>query len=227
MVVTPLQIRPFFEGQFLHLISLIALFIALYFASLISGFVAGVFVGLSTSAWFVLAIGTAVLHQVYVWFCWRLELDGKRLTHLFGDQTFRFYAIGFAILFVLRPILAFALGWSNRSSLPIEPWAGYIIGAILLLPAIYLMYSVRRYFGFERAFGIDHFDPSYRDIPLVRKGIFTWTPNAMYVFGFFVLWVPAFLFQSIAALVVAAFSHFYIWVHYHCTEKPDMRRIYG
>ena len=28
-------------------------------------------------------------------------------------------------------------------------------------------------------------------------------------------------------LAVAAFAHLYIWVHYHCTEKADMRRIYG
>ena len=49
----------------------------------------------------------------------------------------------------------------------------------------------------------------------------------MYVFGFAILWVPALLFQSVAALIVAAFSHAYIWVHYYCTERPDMRRIYG
>jgi len=127
----------------------------------------------------------------------------------------------------LRPVLAFALGWSNRNSLPIEPWIGYLAAVILLVPAIYLVYSVKRYFSFERAFGIDHFDTSYRNMPLIRKGIFTWTPNAMYVFGFLILWVPALLFQSVAALIVAAFSHLYIWVHYYCTELPDMRRIYG
>ena len=31
----------------------------------------------------------------------------------------------------------------------------------------------------------------------------------------------------VAALVVAMFSHLYIWVHYICTERPDMRLIYG
>ncbi|MGI9354411.1 MAG: methyltransferase [Rhizobiaceae bacterium] len=227
MTETPIQRRLFFEGQLLHLISLIALLVALYFASLLPGFKAGSFMGLSTSTWAAFAVGVAVLHQVYVWLCWRLELDGQRLTHRFGDQTFRLYQTGFAILFILRPILAFALGWSNRNSLPAEPWVGYTIAVILMLPAIYLMFCVRRYFGFKRAFGIDHFDVSYRDMPLVRKGIFKWTPNAMYVFGFFILWVPAFLFQSVSALMVAAFSHLYIWVHYYCTEQPDIRRIYG
>jgi hypothetical protein len=60
-----------------------------------------------------------------------------------------------------------------------------------------------------------------------RRGTFRFSPNAMYVFGFCALWIPAFLFQSSAALVFAAFSHAYIWVHYHATEKPDMKRIYG
>lgn len=76
------------------------------------------------------------------------------------------------------------------------------------------MYSVRKYFGFDRAFGIDHFDPAtYKDVPMVRKGIFQYSSNAMYVYGFFLLWVPGILAQSKAALLVAAFNHLYIWVH--------------
>ncbi len=217
----------FYRGQILHLVCLTALLVVLGFASHAPGFDAGSFLGLITTAWAALAVGDAIVHQVYVWLCWRLELDGRRLTRLFGGKAFPIYQAGFAILMIPRPILAFALGWSNRGSLPIEPWVGYVVAVILLPPSVYLVYCVRRYFGFKRAFGIDHFDASYRETPLVRKGIFTWTPNAMYVFGFFILWVPAFLFQSVAALIVAAFSHAYIWVHYYCTEQPDMRRIYG
>jgi hypothetical protein len=74
---------------------------------------------------------------------------------------------------------------------------------------------------------MDHFDPGYRNLPMVREGIFRFSPNAMYVFGFLAMWIPAFLFQSLTALVIAAFSHAYIWVHYYATEKPDMARIYG
>jgi protein-S-isoprenylcysteine O-methyltransferase Ste14 len=66
-----------------------------------------------------------------------------------------------------------------------------------------------------------------RSQPLVREGIFAWAPNAMYIFGFLLLWIPPFLFQSVTALVVAAFGHAYIWVHYFFTEKPDMQLIYG
>lgn len=217
----------FFRGQGLHLACLSILLVALYAASHLPGFRDGSFLGLSTCVWAGLAAANAIVHQVYVWLCWRLELDGQRLTRLFGARAFRLYQIGFAVLILLRPLLAFALGWSNRGTLPIAPWLGYLIAAAMFVPAVYLMYSVRRYFSFERAFGIDHFDVSYRDLPLVRKGIFAWTPNAMYVFGFFILWVPAFAFQSVAALVLAGFSHLYIWVHFYGTEKPDMERIYG
>ena len=226
MVEMQSQRELFFQGQLLHLVCSIVLLVAVYAVSHLPGFDTGSFLGLTTNIWAALAITDAIVHQVYVWLCWRLELDGHRLTRRFGSRAFSLYQAGFAILIILRPVLAFAVGWSNRGSLPIEPWFGYAVATILLIPTVYLMYSVRRYFGFERAFGIDHFDASYRDMPLVRQGIFKWTPNAMYVFGFFILWVPAFLFQSVAALVVAAFSHIYIWVHYYCTEQPDMRRIY-
>ena len=91
----------------------------------------------------------------------------------------------------------------------------------------YLIYSVKRYFGFKRAYGIDHFDDAYRSLPLVREGIFRFSPNAMYDFGFLLLWVPGLVTQSLAALAVALFSHLYIWVHYACTERADMNRIYG
>jgi hypothetical protein len=74
--------------------------------------------------------------------------------------------------------------------------------------------------------GIDHFDPAYRKMDLVRKGIFRYTPNAMYIFALAVVWIPALVFYSRAALIAAFFNHAYIWVHYYTVELPDMRRIY-
>ena len=41
----------------------------------------------------------------------------------------------------------------------------------------------------------------------------------MYVLRFVLLWMPAFLFQSSNPLVIAAFSHVYIWVHNFATEN--------
>ena len=34
------------------------------------------------------------------------------------------------------------------------------------------MYSVKKYFGFLRAAGADHFDAKYRDMPFEKRGIF-------------------------------------------------------
>jgi len=211
---TGLDYRRFFEGQLVHIIALMILLVVLYLFSSSSGFLNGSFLGLSSGVWAILVVADAVLHQVYVWLCWRLELDENRLSKRFGINAFRYYQVGFTVLFVARPILAFAVGFANRGTLPIDPMLGYLIALLLFLPAAYLVYSIRTYFGFKRAYGIDHFDGSYRAIP-------------MYVFGFLMLWVPAFLFQSIGALGLAAFSHLYIWVHFFCTEKPDMKRIYG
>ena len=89
------------------------------------------------------------------------------------------------------------------------------------------MYSVSRYFGMMRAAGADHFDPRYRDLPLVKEGIFRFTNNGMYIYAFLLFWAIAVGFNSSAALAVAVFSHAYIWVHFFATEKPDMDYLYG
>jgi hypothetical protein len=51
--------------------------------------------------------------------------------------------------------------------------------------------------------------------------------NGMYVVGLMVLYLPGLLLLSKAAIVAALFNHVYIWVHYYCTERPDMLEIYG
>jgi hypothetical protein len=42
-----------------------------------------------------------------------------------------------------------------------------------------------------------------------------------------VLYLPGLIWGSSAALLLAAFNHAYVWVHYFTTEKPDMGVIYG
>jgi len=49
----------------------------------------------------------------------------------------------------------------------------------------------------------------------------------MYALVFLALWALAFLTGSLAALSLAAFEQAYIWVHYFCTERPDMDLMYG
>ena len=80
----------------------------------------------------------------------------------------------------------------------------------------------------DRAFGIDHFQPgTIGNESFVKRGIFKYTSNGMYVYGFLILWIPGILFQSEAALIVALFNHIYIWVHYYYTELPDIKIIYA
>ena len=215
-----------FEKQFAHVVLLGILLFLLDFASRLPGFFDGEYLGLTTRTWFALSVVNTVLHQVYVWFCWRTQLHLSLMTNVFGQSAFKFYAAGFGIMIILRPILITGLAVSNGGTLPVDPIIMQIVAAILLAPGIYLLYSIVRYFSFTRALGADHFDESFRSLPLVREGIFRFTSNGMYVFGFLVLWAPALFFSSISAIIFAAFSHLYIWVHYYCTEKPDMKRIY-
>ena len=180
-----------------------------------------------TQSWLYLTIFFAIAHQTYVLICWRYELFYKGLSKFFNKNAFKIYKIGFTILILLRPILIIILSISNKMTIPIGNNLSYFICLILLIPGIYGQYSVFKYFGINRAFGIDHFKPEkYKNITFVKKGIFKYTPNGMYKFVFLLLWIPGVLFQSKAALIAALFQHIYIWIHYYFTELPDMKFIY-
>ena len=219
--------RLIFEKQLWHLLGLGTLLFLLSLAGNLARFWEGEVLGMSTRVWLYIALGNTIVHQVYVWFFWRFQLHTRLFRRLFGKAAFRTYAAGFTVLIILRPVLITFLAFANRHTIPANRYLMMVVAATLLLPAAYLGYSIMKYFSFIRAFGIDHFDESYRSMPLVRQGIFRFTPNAMYLFGFALLWAPAVFFSSVAALTFALFSHLYIWVHYFCTEKPDMLRIYG
>jgi protein-S-isoprenylcysteine O-methyltransferase Ste14 len=215
------------EKQPLHLLYLILLLAGLFLLSQLNGFRKGELWGVETITWFYLLVGITVIHQVFVWFCWRTELYGGWLTRWFGHRAFAVYAFLFLLFIISRPIFITFLAIANRDTISIDYTLSVILVILLAAPPIYLMYSIGRYFGFKRAFGIDHFDNAYRGKPLVKKGIFRYTSNGMYVFGLLILWIPGVLFSSLTALAAALFSHIYIWVHYFCTEKPDMNFIYG
>jgi hypothetical protein len=42
-----------------------------------------------------------------------------------------------------------------------------------------------------------------------------------------VLYHPGLLLHSRLGLIAAAANHVLVWTHYFCTERPDMREIYG
>ena len=186
----------------------------------------GIFLGLSTQFWTITAIVIGILHQVYVMICWRFELKYRWVTKKWGPQGFKIYVVGFFILFTGRIISIIFVAIANRQSMDITPIILYILAGIITIPMVYAMYSVVRYFGVYRAAGADHFDPSYREKPFERRGIYKYTKNGMYIYALLIIWIPGLLFASKTALLLALFNHAYVWVHYFTLELPDMRRIY-
>jgi hypothetical protein len=215
-----------FEKQGWHFFFLVLLLVGIVFFAQ-GDVLSGQLWGIGTQAWLWVAIAVPVIHQIFVWLFWRLELHYGLITRWLGQSGFPVYKIGFTILFAARPISIMLLGISNYDTLACPPALMYTAAVILLVPGIYTMYSVVHYFGMDRAYGIDHFDPIYRDKPFVKQGMFKYTNNAMYKFGFLILWSIALFTLSKAALLAAVFNHLYIWVHFYFTELPDIRHIYG
>lgn len=204
------------SGQLVHLVALIVLLVMTWFV--------WIKIGSPFPFLFWLTISVPIAHQVYVWLTWRIELKSQAVTNSIGMKI---YLVIFFILLISRPITFLFLAWADRESLGLEMVLRTIISMAFLLPAIYAMYSVIKFFGFVRAAGADHFDEKYRNMPLVKKGMFKYSSNSMYVFAFLMFWGIAIAFDSKAALLAGAFSHAYIWVHYWATEKPDMTYLYG
>ena len=205
----------FWTGQATHFIGLSLL--------LLLTWIAWQFIGNPSPVLFWIAIAFPIMHQMFVWIIWRFKLQP-----LFAAAALSFpvYLTIFFGLFAGRIVSLLALAWADRGSLQIPIIPQVILTALVTVPGVYAMYSVKRYFGFARAAGADHFDPRYRDMLLVRQGIFRFTNNGMYLYAFLLFWAVAFAFNSLSATIVAAYSHAYIWVHYYATEKPDMEYLY-
>jgi len=173
---------------------------------------------------FWIAVFLPVAHQVFVWLAWRLELRSATVSKSIG---FTGYLICFFVLFAGRFVALAGLAWIDRGSLGLPMVPQVLVTGLLSVLGFYAGYSVKRYFGMARAAGADHFELRYRELPLVKKGIFRFTDNGMYVYAFMLFWAIALGMNSSAALAVTAFSHAYIWVHFYATEKPDMDYLYG
>ena len=218
--------RFFFKRQGLHLLAL-AILIPLACAFAADALGDGQWLGVADSTWFWLSIAVAIVHQGVVWLVWRAQLGWATLSRLFGRADILAFGLVFIPLLVSRLLFITALALSDRGSLQLPRAVAITLGVGLLLPAFYTVWSVLRYFGLIRALGTDHFRPGERSRPMVREGAFKWSNNAMYAFVFLLLWSVALLIGSQAALSAALFQHAYIWVHFYCTEEPDMDLIYG
>ena len=222
------SIAAIFERQWLHALALVVAVPILWLISMkCSCFHRGELWGISTWNWFWISVEIPILHQIFVWFCWRTELHRSLISRTFGRFGFVFYAVIFTFFMIARLLSVTNLAIASRDTLAANHTLLQFLALLIAIPVAYLMYSVARFFGVLRAYGADHFDPSYRSKPLVRKGIFRFTSNGMYTYGLMALYIPALWFASRPALVAAVFGHVYIWVHYFTTEKPDMERIYG
>lgn len=215
-----------FEKQGWHALALAVLLGLTAWMSGFKGVLAGELFGRPTTFWFWLAVSIPIAHQVFAVVVWRKQLHDRWMTRKFGEKGFTVYAVIFNIFLLSRPLSAILLSISNRESFSLDAVWRVAVSLALFIPFAYLIFSVLKYFGYKRAMGIDHFDERYHEMPLVQQGIFKYTDNAMYTFGFFILWIPPILAASLAGLLFAAFSHLYIWVHYLTTEKPDMVRMY-
>ncbi len=148
------------------------------------------------------------------------------ITKTFGKLGFPLHVIGFYIFLFLRVIFLLALSLSNAGTLAIPFIVRLVIVLIISIPMFYTFYSVLRYFGLARAAGGDHFSQKYRDMPIVKQGIYKYMGNALYIFGFLMFWIPPLLFGSVTGLLIALFSHTFIWVHHYTLEKPDLKFLY-
>ncbi len=217
-----------FEKQGWHLFFLaLLLILTRYFVRLFPEILDGSFLNISTKIWLVIALLIPIIHQVYVLLAWRYQLVYNSLSKLFGNKAFGIYKFVFFILFISRFVSLLFLAISNKNTVRMNPYGKYFLIFILSFLFLYAMYSVKKYFGLDRAAGLDHFDKSIAKVDFVKKGIFKYTNNGMYLYAFLGMYLPGIIFQSKAAILVALFSHAYIWIHYYCTELPDMKFIYG
>ena len=212
----------FFKHQIWHLGGTIVLFyIGAQLVDLDSN--TNTFLGISALSWFMIAMSVPIIHQAYVWICWRSELCWQSISKTIG---FKAYAIIFFILGLSR-FSAIVLCFVDYGSLYKPGILAWVISIIFFIPGIYTMYSVKKYFGFLRAAGADHFDPKYRDMPFEKRGIFKWSPNAMYVFAIGIPFAFAVATGSQSMFVVATYTYISVWLHYFCTEREDFKIIYG
>ena len=116
----------FFRHQIWHLGGTIVLFyIGAQFVDLKSN--ANTFVGISALDWFIIAMSAPLIHQTYVWLCWRSELCWKTITNTIG---FKGYVIFFFILIISR-LSAIILCFVDYGSLYTPGWFAWILSIII------------------------------------------------------------------------------------------------
>lgn len=215
---------PMFERQGLHLalVALLVLAVAVLAGRVDQG---GALFGLPATLWLWFSVGAAIVHQGYVTLAWRAELHHRTITQRFRRNAFILYACGFADLAFWRMLALVLLALANRGVWSLPMGLRLAVSLVLLVPWAWLIVDITRHFGWRRALGSDHFSPVRP--ALVREGLWGRIENPIYTLGPLVLYLPGLLLNAPLALLSAAFQHAALWVHWYCTELPDMARIYG
>jgi len=183
--------------------------------------------GLSACGWLAISWIVAGIHQFYIVFCWRMEFFHQKISAWLGKAAFPVYRAGFYILAAVRLLPLIPVSLATTDTLPI-PYAVSIVLIVVTTPFIlWAVYSTIAYFGLSRLCGADHFDPKYRGGILEKRGIFKYIPNSMYTVAMLMIYHPGLICHSTLGLIAAAAQHLFLWTHYFCTEKPDMKEIYG
>ena len=190
-------------------------------------FFLGAFWGLSAETWLWIGIIAAILHQLYVMIIWRVQLETQWLTANLPRIGYIAYLVDYTMMLIARIGAIVLVALANRETLFIPAAARWTTALILAIPFAWLVHSIIKYYGFKRMAGAEHFELSSRDTGWAGQGIFKYVPNAIYVFGPLAFYIPGFLLASPASLLLALFNHLYLWIHYFCTELPNLRRIYG
>ena len=126
----------FWTGQATHFIGLSLL--------LLLTWIAWQFVCNPSPVLFWIAIAFPIMHQIFVWITWRLELQALSAP---AALTFPVYLAIFFALFAGRFVSLLTLAWVDRGSLQLLIIPQVILTALFTVPGVYAMYSVWRYFG--------------------------------------------------------------------------------
>ena len=181
----------------------------------------------SLSHWTFFSWVVAGIFHLWIVLFWRIEMYSGKISSWFGSSGFKIFRSGFIFLFLSAFLPLIPVSFLTGKSMEINPVLR-LTGLIVTTPFIlWGMFSVFVYFGIDRAVGADHFFSKYRSMTLEKRGIFKYIPNSMYTVVLLMLYHPGLYYESGLGLFFALIHHTFVWVHYFCTEKPDLQEIYG
>ena len=170
-------------------------------------------------------------HQCYIMLAWRFEFHGQYFTKFMCDSTslaFLVHRIMYGCTSFLRVMIIFAISRTDSNTIFIDDDLRFGLLIVIGIFIGWVNYSVLRYFGFDRSSGMDHFYPEKcRKLGLVKEGAYAYFDNVQYLATFVVFSIFGIYYKSWNGLIFGLFSSLAAWLHYYCTELPDISLIYN